>query len=107
MENRDERGRFIKGNLVNFKNGRRMVRGYVLIYSPNHPNKDTNSCCPEHHLVMEKSIFKEGNSMRMKTEIRTETISKLREAGLSFREIGRRVGLTHSNVANRLNNYGK
>jgi len=39
-----------------WKGGRRNFRGYIAIYSPNHPFKDKNNCVREHRLVMEKHI---------------------------------------------------
>lgn len=31
-------------------------QGYIMINSPNHPNKDKRNCIPEHRLVMEKHL---------------------------------------------------
>lgn len=44
------------GNKNGFKNGIRIFRGYIAIYSPNHPFKDKNNCVKEHRLVMEKHL---------------------------------------------------
>lgn len=56
MEVRDKNGRFAKGNITNWRGGIRFRRGYVFIYSPDHPCKDKNNCYPEHRLVMEKHV---------------------------------------------------
>jgi len=41
----------------NWKGGRKInSQGYVLIYSPNHPNKDQQGYVREHRLVMEKYL---------------------------------------------------
>ena len=39
-----------------WKGGRRKEKGYIFIYSPNHPNKTANNCVGEHRLVMEKHL---------------------------------------------------
>jgi uncharacterized protein (DUF1330 family) len=39
-----------------WKGGRRIRRGYILIYSPQHPNKDKNNYVQEHRLIMEKHL---------------------------------------------------
>jgi hypothetical protein len=40
----------------NWHGGRRKHFGYIRIYSPNHPQKDTHSTVYEHRLVAEKKI---------------------------------------------------
>ena len=40
----------------NWKGGRRNQRGYIYIYSPNHPLRNQRQCVMEHRLVMEKHI---------------------------------------------------
>lgn len=51
---------FKKGNVGsksgNWKGGRIIHNGYVLIYSPNHPNCNKSKYVPEHKLNMEKKI---------------------------------------------------
>lgn len=39
-----------------WKGGIRIFRGYIAIYSPNHPHKDKNDCVREHRLIMEKHL---------------------------------------------------
>lgn len=39
-----------------WKGGRTVVKGYVLIYAPDHPNADYKSRVPEHRLVMEAAL---------------------------------------------------
>lgn len=46
----------LKGNNNRFKGGQRNFRGYIGVYSPNHPFKDKNNCVREHRLVMEKHL---------------------------------------------------
>jgi len=46
----------LTGNLNAFKGGKRYRKGYVAIYSPNHPYKDKNKCIYEHRLIMEEQI---------------------------------------------------
>lgn len=41
---------------TNWKGGVRKYRGYVLIYSPDHPCADSRGCILEHRLVMEQHI---------------------------------------------------
>jgi len=54
--NKGIKGVFIGENAINWKGGKRNFRGYVAIYSPNHPFKDKNNCVREHRLVMEKHL---------------------------------------------------
>lgn len=40
-----------------WRGGRHITnRGYITIFSPDHPNKNTNNVVPEHRLVMEKML---------------------------------------------------
>lgn len=42
---------------LNWKGGRKInTQGYILIYSPNHPNKDQQGYVREHRLIMEKYL---------------------------------------------------
>src|SRR4030065_465371 len=41
---------------TNWKGGRKIVKGYVYIYSPNHPHKTKSKYVSEHRLVMEKKL---------------------------------------------------
>jgi hypothetical protein len=44
-------------NNPNWKGGQRIDKdGYVLVYSPNHPNKDKNNLVRKHRLVLEKYL---------------------------------------------------
>jgi HNH endonuclease len=46
-----------KGHLRGFKGGIRLrASGYVMIYSPQHPNRTKNKCVLEHRLVMERHL---------------------------------------------------
>ncbi len=44
------------GSANNWQGGRRNVRGYIMVYSPAHPNRNANKCVYEHRLVMEQSL---------------------------------------------------
>lgn len=39
-----------------WKGGRKIIDGYVYIYSPKHPNRDKRGYVCEHRLVMEKKL---------------------------------------------------
>lgn len=39
-----------------WKGGKRITRGYIMIFSPDHPYKNANNCVYEHRLVMEKFL---------------------------------------------------
>lgn len=43
-------------NHPQWQGGIRKSKGYVMIYSPNHPFKNANNCVLEHRLVMEQHI---------------------------------------------------
>ena len=56
---------FIRGHAISgfrhprWVGGRRIDKdGYVMIYSPEHPNKSSHNCVPEHVLVCEKVLGK-------------------------------------------------
>lgn len=48
--------RGLKGKYHHRFKGRILHGGYVYIYSPEHPNKDTGNYVAEHRLIMEKHI---------------------------------------------------
>lgn len=41
---------------ANWGGGKYYSRGYVKVFTPNHPNKDTRGYVTEHRLVMEKKL---------------------------------------------------
>lgn len=41
---------------TNWKGGRKLVKGYVYIYSPDHPCRTKSNYVSEHRLVMEKKL---------------------------------------------------
>ena len=43
-------------NHYDFKGRIKNVRGYILIYSPQHPHKNTDNYVYEHRLIMEKKL---------------------------------------------------
>jgi len=45
-----------RGKMNHFQGGVRRWRGYVAIYSPDHPYHDKNNCVREHRLVMEQHL---------------------------------------------------
>ena len=47
---------FRRGYGFHMKKFRKRQDGYILIYSPSHPNKDKNNCVVEHRLIMEKHL---------------------------------------------------
>lgn len=49
---RDKKGK----KATNFKGGRIIGAGYVLLYVPRHPNCDNKGYVREHRLVMERTI---------------------------------------------------
>ena len=50
------RAKYTKEKHPNWKGGRRNFRGYISIYSPDHPFRDKNNCVREHRLIMEKYL---------------------------------------------------
>lgn len=46
----------ILGNLNHYKGKSIHSSGYILIYAPNHPNKDCHNYVAEHRLVIEKHL---------------------------------------------------
>lgn len=57
-QNKEHRKAQTKAHTRPTKNGRRLVKGYIYIYSPNHPNKNRSNCVAEHRLVMEAYLNK-------------------------------------------------
>ena len=56
-EHLNKKTEFQKGQKPrNWKGGRRNVSGYIYIFSPEHPTKNTNKLVAEHRLTMEKHI---------------------------------------------------
>jgi len=53
---REARARQQREHHPRWKGGHRYYRGYVMVYSPDHPHKNKNNCVPEHRLVMEQII---------------------------------------------------
>lgn len=50
-------GRLRTGNKNhNWKGGKAITKGYILILAPNHPHKDKRGYVPEHRLIMEKYL---------------------------------------------------
>jgi len=39
-----------------WRGGKTKIKGYVLIYCPDHPNRNKDGCVMEHRLVVEKSL---------------------------------------------------
>ena len=68
--------RKIASNATNWKGGRILSsKGYVQIFSPNHPFRQKNNYCYEHRLVMEKLLgryLRENEFIHHINEIKTD-----------------------------------
>jgi hypothetical protein len=52
----NEQARTRGKNNYNWKGGKVELNGYISVYSPNHPNKNSRGYIYEHRLIMEKHI---------------------------------------------------